>query len=301
MNNLVSNDDQALVFAIDVQRPDGTVDHLVIRHARVLVGAGAHCDIRIDGTGAAREHVELQLQGETLLARGLFHAPPPFVRGAPLVASALESGEQIAVCGTRITIRIVRENAQRTTLPKRRLAMVLAAVVSLFLPAIVYGALKPPSEDAIAPAPEPTPLWSAAALTCKFGAADLALHHAKQMRAVAEGSRERYPFAIEDGVVAVTSFEMAAACYRAGGKNDEAGHNTDEADALKAIVDRDYHAHRVRLEHAIETDDLFAAVFEVRMLRSLTRGLKGPYFDWLGIVERRLEANLRAAADKGDS
>jgi hypothetical protein len=306
----LGTDDVALELVLDINiaRPDGRAEHLVIRHARVLVGSGAHCDIRIDGPAASREHLELELQGDKLLGRALCHAPPPLVQGVPLVAGALESGTQITVSGTRITVRLVREKGREVRSPLRRiLASFAIALVACVLPVVVYAALRPVDDSVLGPPPQPVALWAGGPVTsCRFDAPDQALHLAKQMRTTGEAGRERYPFAIQDGVAAVTAFETAAACHRVGaqkrGQGDldlqEVGKDIDAANALRTIVERDYHAHRVRLQHAVETDDLKSALLEVRTLRSMTGGLKGPYVEWLGMVERRLDLSLKAATEK---
>jgi hypothetical protein len=266
----------------------------------VLIGSGAHCDIRVDGTGAAREHVVLELEGENLVARALSHAPPAMLNGQPLVATKLDPNAQIAVCGTRVVINVVREvGAKRTQAPGKKFATMLAvALGAVVLPLAVWVALMPNGDDAIGPAPKAVPLWDAPVTTCKVEAADQALHLAKSSRAAGEAQRERAPFAVQDGVLSVTAFETAAACYRASGQKDEAQRDDDAARAMRVIVDREYTSRRLRLEHAIETEDLRTAMVEVRLLRRLTTGLKGPYVEWLAMVDRRLELNAREGEKK---
>ena len=87
----------------------------------------------------------------------------------------------------------------------------------------------------------------------------------------------------------MTAFEAAAACHRAAGRQDEAARDVEAADRFRPVVERDYLAHRVRLEHALEAEDLPAALAEARTLRSLTTGSKSSYTEWLAMVERRLE------------
>jgi hypothetical protein len=132
-------------------------------------------------------------------------------------------------------------------------------------------------------------------------APDQALHVAKDMRAAGEAKRERAPFAVHDGVAAVTAFETAAACFRQAGKKDDAARDDEAARGMRTLVEREYAARRLRLEHAIETDDLRTAMGEVRLLRKMTAGLKGAYVDWLAMVDRRLELNARLGADEKKS
>ena len=106
-------------------------------------------------------------------------------------------------------------------------------------------------------------------------------------------SRERYPFDIKDGLVSVRSYEMATVCHRKAGRHDDAELDEELATEIRALVDSDYFAHRIRLEHAIESDDARAAYLEVKILRKLTANLKGPFIDWLAYVERRIEFSMR--------
>jgi hypothetical protein len=290
-----------LTFHLQVLRPGNVLERLVIPGGRILIGSGAHCDIRVDGTGCAREHVELELEGDHVVARARAHSPPPMLCGQPLVATKLDPDAQIAVCGTRITVNVVREaGAKAARTPARKFASTLAVSLSaVVLPLAVYVALMPNDDDAIGPAPKAAALWEQPVVSCKVEAPDQAAHLARDLRAAGEAKRERAPFAVHDGVAAVTAFEGAAACQRAAGNRDEAARDDEAARALRILVEREYVSRRLRLEHAIETDDLGAALVEVRILRRMTSGLKGAYVDWLAMVDRRLEMNARA--EKGSS
>lgn len=292
-----------LSFSLAVLRPGGAVERLVIPSGRILVGAGAHCDIRIDGAGAAREHVELELEGEHIVARARAHSPPPLIGGQPLVASKLQPDTTIAVCGTRITVNVMRDtSANAAQSPARKLAMTLAVVLStIVLPIAVYLALMPTGEEQLGPPPKAAALWPAPVVTCKVAAKDQALFLAKNTHQQAEANRERAPYAVEDGVTAVTAFETAAACYRVAGRNEEANLAEEAAHAMRVLVERDYASRRLRLELALEHEDALRAMREVRVLRKLTSGAKSPYADWLAMVDRRLEVNARTAKAKAQN
>src|SRR5437763_1915141 len=92
-----------------VRHPSGKVDELEVEQERVLIGSGAHCDIRIDGAGAGYEHVVVEPRGNVLAVRGLFHSPPALYRGTPIVDTQLPSGAEVAVCGTRIVFEILKK------------------------------------------------------------------------------------------------------------------------------------------------------------------------------------------------
>jgi hypothetical protein len=290
-----------LTFHLQILRPGNVVERLVVPGGRILIGSGAHCDIRVDGTGCAREHVELELEGEHVVARARHHSPPPMLNGQPLVATKLDPDAQIAVCGTRITVNVVRDTSGTTAKsPARKFATTLAvALTAVVLPLAVYVALMPNDDDAIGPAPKAVALWEQPVVTCKVEAPDQALHLARDLRAAGEAKRERAPFAVHDGVSAVTAFESAAACHRVAGRRDEAALDDAAATSLRVLVEREYASRRLRLEHALETEDFRAASAEVHVLRSLTGGRHGAYVDWLAIVDRRLELNAKEAEQNG--
>ena len=284
-----------LSFSLQVFRGTKPAEIIVIRHSRVLIGNGAHCDIRIDDVGAAREHAELEIEGDHVIARALSYQIPALLDGTPLVgASKLEQGAEISIIGTRIVVSMVREVNRNVRSPMRRMMTAIAiAFALLFIPVAVYAAFNQSSEEPIGPPPPPTPLWDAPITTCKFEAPDQAAHYAVQMRALGDANRERYPFDIQDGIHAVSAFEMAMVCQRRAGRNDEAAVDEDLTAEIRGVVESDYFAHRIRLEHAIESNEAHAAYLEVKILRKLTANLRGPYIDWLNMVERRLEFSLR--------
>ena len=67
-------------------------------------------------------------------------------------------------------------------------------------------------------------------------------------------------------------------------------------DGLRKRIEDDYRVHRVRVEHALDEGDEKMALVEVRVIRRLTAGRHGAYLSWLEMVDRRLDASVRAAA-----
>lgn len=287
-----------LSFSLQVFRGSAAAEVIVIRHNRVLIGNGAHCDIRLDDVGSAREHAELEIEGDHVIARALSYVVPPYLNGAPLVgASKLDQGAEIAIVNTRIVVTMVREvNAKGGKSPARRtLTAVAMAFGMLFAPVAVYAALNQGGEEPIGPPPPAPVLWETRNTTCKFEAPDQAAHYAVQMRSLGDVNRERYPFDIQDGIHAVNSYEMAAACQRRANHGAEAALDDELASEIRGVVQSDYFAHRIRLEHAIESNDVRAAFVEVKILRQLTSEIHAPYVEWLAMVERRIEFNIREA------
>lgn len=292
-----------LSLSLKVQRGSQQAEVVQIRHNRVLVGKGAHCDIRLDDMAAAREQLELVIEGEQLTARSLSYERPTLLNGSPLVGTVrIEEGAELAILETRIVVGLVREaNPQKASKTRRVITATLVAFILLLLPVVVYAAFRPAVEAPIGPPPPATPLWSEGKTTCKVEDKDQARHLAAQMRSLGDVSRERYPFDIQDGIHAVSAYEMAALCHRLAGEKTQAMIDDEFMAEIRDVVNSDYFAHRIRLEHAIESNDAHAAYVEVKILRQLTMDLQGPYIDWLVIVERRLEYSLREAAKEATS
>jgi hypothetical protein len=156
--------------------------------------------------------------------------------------------------------------------------------LALLAGAVFKHGAAPAPQAAVAPA-----LWSAPATSCPQAAPPQALALAAERETVAEGKRERRPFHVQDGVAAVTLFETASACFAAGGNADAAAASARSAKDLRAKVQEDYHAHQVRLEHALLVNDSVVAQREVKVLRAFTETASGPYVVWLSNLDRQLQ------------
>jgi len=124
------------------------------------------------------------------------------------------------------------------------------------------------------------------------GSADQALALALEKKVVAEGKRERRPFHVQDGVAAVPLFETVSACFRVANDATSAQNASSAAAQLRAKIDEDYRAHQVRLEHALNVNDLATAQKEVSVLRAFTEGKSGPYVQWLSNLDRKLQQKV---------
>jgi len=286
-------------LTIAIRFPDGRAEKLVIDTDRVLVGSGAHCEVRLPPEVAAVEHVELSLKGAGAGVHAQARAmhPLPTINGTgftqtPVSPDAVIGIGQVQIWASQTLIaddtNVIRKKAQ-TTSP---MTYVLALIA---LPLAAYILLLDDAQERSAAAPTEVPaLWGAGAneASCPQNAPDQALALAQEKRLVAEGKRERRPFHVQDGVAAVPLFETAAACFRTAGQAMAASDMTSAAATLRTKVNEDYRAHQVRLEHALTVSDLPTAQKEVATLRAFTEGKAGPYVVWLSNLERRLQLKL---------
>jgi hypothetical protein len=279
-----------------IRHGDGRTEELVVDSDRVLIGSGAHCEIRLPASDAAVEHVLVTFLGGGVFATARALSPPPTINGSPFTQAPLLSESTLGIGSVQMTIGVVEvaENAivikkkQEATSPMTYLLAAIAIPISLY---IILD--DPPSDNANRDKPKEVPsLWANAAPGCPQKAADQALALAREKRMLAEAKRERSPFHVQDGVAAVPLFRAAAACYKLGEEAD-ASHQMDDAAAkLTKSLEEDYRAHQMRLEHAIEVRDLRTAQKEVNVLLALLEGQTGPYVVWLSNLKRRIAIKL---------
>lgn len=276
---------------LTIRHPGGRVEAMVVQATRLLVGSGAHCDVRLEGAEAAHEHLLVDLVGGALVAYARHASPPPMCQGRPLMQAELGKEAEIIVAGTRLHVCVVdATDARKRSRAKKIGTSSILALAVFALPGLVYASLRQPGELPIGPPPnEVTPLFDQAAAVCPVTARDQAAASANALRAVAELQREQHPFAVADGLASVSSFDAAAACFVRAGQPADAAAMTASRDVLKRRIEDDYRVHRVRIEHAIEEGEDKVALRELRVLKRLTAGRRGAYITWLDMVERRLD------------
>jgi hypothetical protein len=273
-----------------ITRPDGAREEVSVQSTRVLVGSGAHCDIRFSEPGIAREHMILEIRGDALYAFAKHFEPAPILRGQPLFQSKIETTDEIAIGRGCIRAQVVRDVARERVREKRRRASSLALVFALvFLPVIAWAALRGPREAPIGPAPKNVPaLFGEVAKSCVAPTAAQADVLSRRLRARAVLLREQSPFDAADGIAAVEHFEKAAVCFRAANLPKEADEAAASALTLRQDLTNAYAARRVKLEHALDVGDNETALREARVLGKLLAGRSEPYVQWLRLVQHRL-------------
>lgn len=281
------------VLSFQIRLPSGQVDQLTVEGERVLVGSGAHCEIRLPVDQARVEHVLLELGPAGAFVRALSFEPPPTINNVPFQQAPLPPGAVLGVGGCQIWVE-AREAAGPQTKSKKKggtSPITLLAVV-LMIPAVFYlFVYEPPAEDETGVTRTPPELWGPPVAACPY-AGTQALAFAREKMAVADAKRERRPFHVQDGVQAVPTYETAGACFRAGGDAATASLADESARFLRHDMTDDFRARRVRLEHTLKTEDYKAAQKEVRILLQFTEGKTGDYVTWLSDLERKLKLKI---------
>lgn len=290
------------VLRFHTRLPTGQIEQLSIESERVLVGSGAHCDIRLPLVEARLEHVLIELGPAGIFARALSFEPPPTINNVPFTQAPLPAGAVLGVTGTQIHIEIVRGAAGGDHLRQKKKSSPITILAMLVtLPAAWYLLLG--SEDLLTGGaepvrPEPPDLWAAPVAQCPQMDRALALGFARERMAIADAKRERRPFHVQDGVMAVPTYETAAACFRAGGDPASANLADESAKYLRREMMDDFRMRRVRLDHALATEDYVSAQKEVRVLLQFVEGTSGEYITWLSNLERKLKLKIGAAASE---
>jgi hypothetical protein len=279
--------------------PTGQIEQLVIESERVLIGSGAHCEIRLPQAEARVEHVLIELGPAGVFASALSFEPAPTINNVPFTQAPLPPGALLGVGASQIYIELVAAGpAGGAQQQKKQSSPITLIALCLMIPGA--GLLFLTGDDAQNTEPErpaAPELWGPPAAQCPQGDRGSALGYARERMASADAKRERRPFHVQDGVAAVPTYEIAAACFRAGGDAASGNLADESAKYLRREMTDDFRMRRVRLEHALATEDYVSAQKEVRILLQFVEGKSGEYVTWLSNLERKLKLKVGAEAE----
>ena len=279
----------------------GQIEQLAIEAERVLIGSGAHCEIRLPIDQARVEHVLIELGPAGIFARGLSFEPPPTINNVPFQQAPLPPGAVLGVGGCQIYVELIDADGQVAgSSPKKKKSPISMIALFILIPVGAYVLLS--DDDAGSgntPSPRQVPeLWAAAAAACPYADRGQALAFAREKMAIADAKRERRPFHVQDGVQAVPTYESAAACFRVGGDPQSGTLAEESAKFLRRDITDDFRTRRVRLDHALAIEAYVSAQKEVRVLLQFTEGKSGDYVTWLSNLERKLKLKVGTGAKK---
>ena len=279
-----------------IRQHTGHVDQLSMEAERVLIGSGAHCEIRLPVDQARVEHVLIELGPAGIFARALSFEPPPTINNIPFQQAPLPPGAMLGVGGCQIYVELT-DGVGTAGGPKKKPSPIMYLAVAIIVPLGLYTIL---GDDGAEGGPKASPkqapeLWQAPVSSCPYSGGQ-ALAFAREKMAVADAKRERRPFHVQDGVQAVPTYEAAAVCFRAGGDAPSGNLAEESAKFLRRDITDDFRTRRVRLDHALTIEDYVSAQKEVRVLLQFTEGKSGDYVTWLSNLERKLK--LKAGTKK---
>jgi hypothetical protein len=275
-----------------IQHSNGRQEQVTVEAERALIGSGAHCEIRLPIDQAAVEHILIQVGAGGVFAQALNFEPSPMIGGVPFTQAPLPPDVVLGVNQTQMLVSIAGDVVGAGGVKskgKTNPMLLIAGMAGISLVAYMYLA---DTDDTRRVEPQEYPkLWDQTPTACEKPPLE-AVAFANEKRSVAESKRERRMFHVKDGVDAVPLFEATAACYEKGGDKQDADQMREIANSLRKELDDDYRTHRMRLQHAMQVNDLQTARKEVHTLIDMTEGKEGPYVTYLHVVERDLKQKL---------
>jgi hypothetical protein len=277
---------EQLNFAI--LHADGRRETTTAQATRIVIGSGAHCDVRLAPDQAAFEHVAIEDHPAGPIMRSLAASPAVVLDGAPMTAHALGALTTFRIGATEVEIMraVLGAEARGSSLGPAMMAKLV--VIALLAVAIVVASRMNKDQPVAAPPAMPE-LFAKAATECPRIDPAEARVLADDNRALADGSRERSPFDPREARSAVASYELAAACYRSAHLPDAADDAANSAKRMREETTLDFRARRVRLERVLLVKDYEIASQDVAVLRALTEGQQGKYATWLASVTRDIK------------
>ncbi len=278
-----------------IRHPNGQIEHLNVDGERVMIGSGAHCEIRLPVDQSALESVLVQQTAGGVYAKALSFEPPPTLNNTPFSQAPVHAESVLGIGQMQIYVTMSNEDAGGKQIVQQQksktspLTVVLAALCALAAAYYVLATDEQPEAQQPATIPE---LWDATPPQCPQTAPEQALARAHEVQQVADARRERRPFHVQDGVAAVPLYEMAAACYLRGLDKDRSSEAKNAAAALQAEMQQDFRTHKVRLDHLLTVKDWVAARREVRVLLAYMDGKQGDYVVWLSNLDRQLKLKV---------
>ncbi len=278
----------------EIRYETGKTERIDVDGDRILIGSGAHCDLRLAPEVASWEHVVITFEGGSAVARVL-----PKEAHARFDGTAVHAGRPVMLAdGSRIGIGeamlVYRTRAADGSTKKKKGPSFALLIGLLFVPAALFVAAHARSDNGWGPpANVPSPLGEVRR-DCPAETREQALALAREKQASAQAKRQRWKFHTRDGVESVVLYEQVAACYAAAGDPEDAQQATALAQAMRAGVLQEFQVYRVRLERALQRDDAKVALAQIKFLREMlfTKDIDDEYVRWLTIMQRKLEARV---------
>ena len=275
-----------LVFQI--RHNTGQLDTLAVDADRVLIGSGAHCDIRLNIDQARIEHVRVDVVPQGVFATAMSFEPPPTINGVTFTQAILPPNAILGMGQTQIQVQLA-EGGGHTALKieKKKGKPLLWLSLALLLSALVANEMLEEASSKANLAMEPPPLWPEQPQSaCPRPPGAVARNFAYDTLTMAESKRERRAFYPQDGVQAVTDFEVASACFRAAGEPQSAVYCDEAARGLREEMTGDFRKFRERLRYHYGHEEWVSARYDVRNLLAFTENVQGEYREFLKNTER---------------
>ncbi|MDB5216546.1 MAG: hypothetical protein JWO86_4473, partial [Myxococcaceae bacterium] len=140
---------------------DGRRESTTAQALRIVIGSGAHCDVRLAPDQAAFEHVAIEDHPAGPLMRSLATSPAVVLGGAPLSSQALGMSTTFSIGATQIEIKraVVGAAAESNSLSP---AMIAKLAVVALLAVGIFAVSQMNKEQAVAAPPKMPELFAKA-------------------------------------------------------------------------------------------------------------------------------------------
>lgn len=272
----------------EIRHADGRQERTAAAGSRIVIGSGAHCDVRLSADQAAFEHVVIEDQPAGPLLRCLAAMPTTMLDGSALTERLLGPSAMLCIGATQIHITrpVLAIVAKKSALGPAMVAKLLVVA------ALVGGIVKVAgmtTEDAMAPPPAIPELFAKTGAACPRTDLAEARAVADEQRANADGARDRSPFDPRESRAAIKAYETASACYRVTQSAEASADAAQSAKRMREETLLDFRARRVRLERLLLVNDYELAAQDVAVLTGLTEGQQGEYPRWLAAVAQDIK------------
>ena len=286
-------------LSFEICYADGRQERTIAQGARIVIGSGAHCDVRLAADQAAFEHVAIEELATGPQIRNLAPASATTLDGQPFATRAL-GPSALACLGIGATqIRILRE-VRAAAVKSSALGPVMIAKV-LVVAALAAAIVKVSMMGRDAPStisPSMPELFAKTSTDCPRKDLAEARTVADDQRAIADGARDRSPFDPRESRAAIKSYEIAAACYRLTLQAEASESAAQSAQRMREETTLDFRARRVRLERVLLVNDYDLAAQDVAVLSALTEGQPGEYPRWLAGIAQDIKNHNAAEHGK---
>ncbi|MGC4067148.1 MAG: FHA domain-containing protein [Polyangiaceae bacterium] len=290
-----------VAFKLTIERGQQPPRELTVHSTRVLLGAAAHCEVRIDEADAAPEQLLLEVVDQGIFARSRSRQHGVMVDGIAFSDGPIARASVIQLGQTRVRIELSDDAlALKTSARRTKRSVMVHALAAVGFPIGFYLLLaEPEGATGVAKPVEPPRLFEVKPASCSTRVPSEAKLLAESELLLAEAMRERAPFHPEDGVKAVGHYEVAAACFGTATEPETAAQVNADASSLRKSIEESFHVHRARLDYALSTQRYDRARVEIHELLAFLGGSSSDYKTRLKWVDHQIQ--LKYAKDRSKS
>jgi hypothetical protein len=285
------------ILTLDIER-GGKVSTFEAAAGAMLVGSGSHCDVRLPPEEAAVEQLLIEQRGERVFVRSLTRDGALRFDKAVFEQGELPSGARLSLAELQLRVGVRTQQKRSAKAGESEVqTLITRALLIVGIAVGAYHVLYPDAGGGVLQSAVAAPPLFAEAnkRTCNVADERDAAYQAERWALEASLKRERAPFHPKDGVASVGLYEAAEACFRKAGKLADADRMRDMLAALRANLEDEFHVRQVRLERFLQREKHDQAQREAQVLLTFVSHQDGEYVQWLGAVQRELNARFASA------